>query len=80
MPDNNQNHLTLTHQDRRMFEQICRFYYEKRLGGTCADLKTIRFVRFRGPHLIFRSKSDVVHYLKLSEYLAAKQLLLSSHN
>ena len=80
MSDNNQNDPTLTDLDRRMLETICRFYYEKRLGGTCADLKTIRFVRFRGPHLIFRSKSDVVHYLKWSEYLAAKQLLLSSHN
>ncbi|MFN4892333.1 MAG: hypothetical protein ACK5G0_01045 [Bacteroidota bacterium] len=80
MSNNHQNDQTLTDRDRRMFEQICRFYYEKRLGGTCADLKTIRFVRFRGPHLIFRSKSDVVHYLKWSEYLAAKQFLLSSHN
>jgi hypothetical protein len=80
MSDNNPNNQTLTDRDRRILEMICRAYYEKRYGGTCADLKTIRFVRFRGPHLIFRSKADVVHYLKWSEYLAAKQLLLSSHN
>jgi hypothetical protein len=80
MSDNNQNNQTLTDRDRRMLETICRTYYEKRYGGTSADLKTVRFVRFRGPHLIFRTKADTLLYLKWSEYLAAKQLLLSSHN
>jgi len=80
MSDNHQNEQTLTDRDRRMLELLCRVYYDKRYGGTCADLKTVRFVRFRGPHLIFRTKADTVLYLKWSEYLAAKQLLLSSHN